>query len=117
MKFVENIPIYVQIADDIRRNIVSGELSEGDKLPSVRECSVKYSVTAITIQRAVAQLEEYDIVQTRKGVGSFVAKDVRQSLKRDMISKCVRDFVAQLREMGLSPEEIVELVREEVGNG
>ena len=72
MGFQDNIPIYVQIADDIKNEIISGKLQAMDKLLSVRQYSAKYQVTALTIQRAVALLESEGIIHTQKGVGSFV---------------------------------------------
>ena len=112
LKFKENIPIYVQIADDIKGQIVTGLLPEGDKLPSIREYSVKYSVTALTMQRAFALLESDGIIQTKKGVGSFVMAGIQKSLKSNMLTNQIQTFITQLGKMGLSGDEIVVLVKE-----
>jgi len=117
MTFQENIPIYIQISNDIKEQIVAGELQEGDKLPSIREYSVKYSVTALTMQRAMALLETDKIVQTKKGVGSFVMTDIKEMLKNTILAEQVKNFIDQLIKMGLKKEEILELVKEELANG
>jgi len=117
MKFQDNIPIYVQISNDIKEQIVAGALQEGSKLPSIREYSVKYEVTALTMQRAMALLESDNIVQTKKGVGSFVMTDIQEMLKTSILSEQVKSFIEQLIKMGLKKEEILELVKEELKNG
>ena len=66
MGFQDNIPIYVQIADDIKNEIISGKLQAMDKLLSVRQYSAKYQVTALTIQRAVALLESRGLSTLKK---------------------------------------------------
>jgi len=117
MKFQENIPIYVQIAVDIKAQIIAGTLAEGDKLLSIREYSLHYAVTALTMQRAMGLLEVYGILQTKKGVGSFVEKGVQMDLKNDMITKQIKAFITQLSRIGLSGEEILDLVKEGIANG
>ena len=114
MKFQENIPIYVQIASDVKGQVVAGTLPEGEKLPSIREYSVKYAVTALTMQRALSVLEQEGVVQTKKGVGSFVMEGVQKMLKHSTITALVQNFIAQLSRMGLSGDEIVTLVKEEI---
>jgi len=116
MKFQDNIPIYVQIANDIKEQIVSDELKEEDKLLSIREYSVKYSVTALTMQRALALLETEGVIKTKKGVGSFVMKDIQKILKQDMVTKEVEAFVEGLKRIGLSSSEIIILVKEALEN-
>ena len=66
MAFQDNIPIYVQIADDIKNQIVRGSLPEEEKLGSRREYSARYQVTALTVQRGIQLLEHQGIITTRK---------------------------------------------------
>lgn len=112
MGFQDNIPIYVQIGDDICRQIVSGRLEAGEKLPSVREYSSQYQVTPLTIQRAVQALENRGVVLTRKGVGSFVAPDAPGRLREEMVKSEVRDFLARMEHMGFDRETILRKVKE-----
>ena len=117
IRFKENIPIYVQIADDIKGQIIAGILPEGDKLPSIREYSVKYAVTALTMQRALTLLETDNIVETKKGVGSFVMAGIQSNLKYSVVKGQVLEFITQLSRMGLSDDEIIVLVKEGLKNG
>ena len=116
MTFQENIPIYVQISNDIKEQIISGKLCEGDKLNSIREYSVMYEVTALTVQRAMGLLESEDIVETRKGVGSFVKPGVGEILKNKMVAQLVREFIARAANMGISDNEILAMVKEGLEN-
>ena len=75
MEFQNNYPIYLQIADDIKRRIVIGELHPGDKLPSNTDLAVAYTVNPNTVQRIYRQLEVEGITFTRRGVGTFLSED------------------------------------------
>lgn len=112
MIFQENIPIYVQISDNIKQQIIAGTLPEGGKLSSIREYSVKYAVTALTMQRALALLESEKIVQTKKGVGSFVMTGVQEILRHSTLNAQVQAFITQMSQMGLTGDEILQLVKE-----
>jgi len=107
----------MQIADDIKGQIIAGKLQELDKLPSIRECSTQYAVTALTMQRAMGLLESEGIIQTRKGVGSFVQEGIQEKLKSSMLTEHVQTFITQLTRMGLSNKEILALVKEALSDG
>ena len=117
IKFKENIPIYVQIADDVKSQIIADAISEGDKLSSIREYSVKYSVTALTMQRAFALLETDGIITTKKGVGSFVMEGIQENLRTSLVREHVQAFIDQMTRMGITPEEIMSFVKEGLSNG
>ncbi|MCL2610809.1 MAG: GntR family transcriptional regulator [Defluviitaleaceae bacterium] len=110
--FKDNVPIYVQIATDIKQKILSGFLKENEKLPSIREHSISYSVTVLTVQRAIALLENEGIIKTKKGIGSFVEIGTGEKLKNIMVIEEIKNFIASLIKMGLSKDEISELIKE-----
>jgi len=112
MLFQENIAIYVQIAGDIKEQIISGRLHEGDRIGSVREYSLHYAVTALTIQRTMALLESEGVIHTKKGVGSFVSDGAKEALRSRMLGTAVRDFLTHMKNMGIQPEEIISLIKE-----
>ena len=114
MGFQGNVPIYVQIADSIKEQVVRGAIAEGDKLGSVREYAVLYEVTALTVQRAMQLLENEGVIQTRKGVGSFVVPNAVASLADRMVSQRVREFVSGMKNMGVAEKLIITLVEEEL---
>jgi GntR family transcriptional regulator len=114
VNFQENIPIYVQIANDIKDQIIAGKLIDGDKLSSIREYSITYEVTSLTMQRALALLESDAVIETKKGVGSFVKAGVREELKVKLVEVLVRDFIARAANMGITDEEILKRIKNEI---
>lgn len=65
-------PIYAQIEHGLRAAIATGRLKPGDQLPTVRQLAVELSVNANTVARVYADLERAGVLETRRGVGSFV---------------------------------------------
>ena len=116
MTFMENIPIYVQIATDIKDQIIAGKLNNGDKLNSIREYSIEYEVTALTMQRAIGLLEHEAVIETRKGVGSFIKPGVREQIRAKLVEELVQNFIARAANMGISGEELLTFVKEGLDN-
>jgi Predicted transcriptional regulators len=117
MRFQDNIPIYVQIANDLKEQIISGKLQDGDKLGSLREYSVEYEVTTLTMQRTFNLLESEGIIQTKKGIGSFVVLGVQSSLENKVVNLQVEEFLTRMKNMGVSEEDILTIVKERLKNG
>jgi GntR family transcriptional regulator len=106
--FQSSQPIYLQLADRLNRQIVSGELKPGDKLPSVREMAVSSKVNPNTVQRTYREMEASGIVESRRGQGTFVTENenilfsTREKLKNDQIE----NFIQVMHDMGYENEEI-----------
>ena len=93
-------PIYEQITNQVKAAILSGELSPGDALPSMRLLAKELRISVITTKRAYEELEREGFVETVVGKGSFVARQNRELL---------RD--ARLREVEARLEQAVEAAR------
>ncbi|MDR7869227.1 MAG: GntR family transcriptional regulator [Tissierellaceae bacterium] len=117
MDFNSNLPIYIQIMDYLKKQIISRELKEGDKLDSVRELSTKLKVNPNTIQRSYQELEREGLVYTQRGMGTFVTEDVEviSKFKREMASDVVGSFIIEMKQLGFNRDDIVELVNTKVG--
>ncbi|KIL38126.1 transcriptional regulator [Gordoniibacillus kamchatkensis] len=108
-EFNASKPIYLQLADRIHRQIISGELKAGEKLPSIRDMGIKYNMNPNTVQRAYSELEREGILETKRGQGTFVPErqdrlvQQRDKLKHEQIEQ----FVHVMREMGYSAAEIL----------
>src|SRR6266576_2831542 len=72
-------PIYAQLDRSIRAAIATGALGAGVQLPTVRQLAVELSINANTVARVYAELERDDVLETRRGVGSFVAATASQA--------------------------------------
>jgi len=109
-------PIYLQIMRRLCRQVVRGELKAGEKLPSVREMAVQTGVNPNTVHRVYMELERLAIAETRRGLGSFITEDTLRlkQLREDLKSEQIGSFIADMRETGFSPEEIMEGVRKEL---
>jgi len=111
-------PIYLQLADRIKRMIVGQELQAGQKLQSVRDMGVAYNVNPNTIQRAYSELEREGILETRRGQGTFVTEQEERlrQLRGSLIEAQIVTFVRAMREMGYSPDEIVSGLQQHLHN-
>lgn len=113
-EFNASKPIYLQLADRIHRQIISGELKAGEKLPSIRDMGIKYNMNPNTVQRAYSELEREGILETKRGQGTFVSErqdrlaHQRDQLKREQIEQ----FVHVMQEMGYSAAEILSGLQE-----
>ncbi|WP_100405774.1 GntR family transcriptional regulator [Bacillus solitudinis] len=106
--FHSSQPIYTQLAERIKRQILRGELKPGDKLPSVREMGIQVSVNPNTVQRTYRELEGMGIVETRRGQGTFVTEEqeVLQQMREELKQEEISQFVKGMHEMGYSDQEI-----------
>jgi GntR family transcriptional regulator len=108
-EYTASKPIYLQIADRIIREIVRKELTLGDKLPSVREMAVQSGVNPNTIQRTYSELERMEIVETRRGQGTFVTEkeDVLSVLNEKVQQEVIESFIKNMKELGLTKEQMI----------
>ncbi|MCR8850074.1 GntR family transcriptional regulator [Rossellomorea sp. SC111] len=109
-EYTASKPIYLQIADRIIREIVRKELALGDKLPSVREMAVQSGVNPNTIQRTYSELERMDIVETRRGQGTFVTEkdEVLTELNEKVQKEVIESFIRNMKELGLSNDQMIQ---------
>lgn len=112
IEFSDNIPIYVQIVQLIKKKIVAKELKGGDKLESVRELSTKLRVNPNTVQRVYKELEREGLAYTQRGMGTFLTEDksIINSLKEDMAKDVVKSFIDGMRNLGFTNEDIIEII-------
>ena len=110
--FGSSLPLYVQIADRIRSNIVCGVYAKREKLPAVRELALEASVNPNTMQRAFTCLENEGLVITAGTTGRFVTDDDRviQEAREKMASMFVEDFADKITRLGYSLSEAAHLV-------
>lgn len=108
-EFENSKPIYMQIIDKINQQIIRGKISPGNKLPSVREMAVQMGVNPNTIQRTYSELERMEIVETRRGQGTFVTEniDLIKELKIRLQMDIIEAFVINMKELGFTEEEML----------
>ncbi|MHA7963888.1 GntR family transcriptional regulator [Paenibacillus sp. CAU 1782] len=114
--FDNNLPIYLQIMNYIKRQIVVGKLGPGDKVESVRDLASELQINPNTIQRTFQELEREGIVETRRGMGRYVTSEESKimSIKKEMAGELLDHFVTGMKELGFGEGDIVELVSEAI---
>ncbi len=111
-EFKNGIPIYLQIVDGIKARIAGGTLPPGSKLPSVRDLAAQAGVNPNTMQRAMTQLEQEDLLHTQRTSGRYVTEDEARlkELRSALSEKYIRELFEQLSRLGLTRDEIIEEV-------
>ena len=107
-------PIYEQITEQIKALIISGELGEGDALPSMRLLAKELRISVITTKRAYEELEREGYVSSIPGKGSFVAGKNTEFLKEEQLRKVeehLQEAVKAAQLCGMEKEELVETLR------
>jgi GntR family transcriptional regulator len=89
-------PIYAQLDRALRAAIASGRLALGDQLPTVRQLAVDLRINANTVARVYSDLERADVLETRRGVGTFVRATAPQARSVDEHQRRLRAFVTRV---------------------
>ena len=110
--FRDDRAIYLQMADRICDDILSGKYTAGERVPSVRELSVMLGVNANTVVRTYDTLTSDGIIQTRRGLGYFVTDDARDRIlsvrRKRFLKETLPEVARQARLLGISADEILE---------
>ena len=112
LNYRDSRPIYEQIEDGLRKLIVTGALGADEKLPSVRALAAQLA-NPNTIQRAYNELEGEGYIYSVPGKGSFASANAGadEARRRELLGK-VRELLAELRYLGVSQQELADLVKE-----
>lgn len=106
-------PIYEQINKQIKAQIISGDLNEGDALPSIRKLAKELQISVITTKRAYEELEKEGFVDTVGGKGCFVAmqnKELLKEKKMKTIEEKMGDTVKDAKKLGIHIKELKEML-------
>lgn len=110
-------PIYIQISEELKSMILSGELAEGQRAPSTKELSDFYQVNPTTSAKAMTQLSTEGLVDKKRGLGMFVSPGAREQIRASRKESFAHDFIAPLKReaeaLGIGIEELVELLKKE----
>ncbi len=108
-------PIYAQLERALRAAIATGKLAAGDQLPTVRQLSVDLQVNANTVARVYTSLERAGVIETKRGVGSFISAAPAQAHPPGEHERRLRAFttrlLAQAAEHGFSADDLIGAIR------
>lgn len=109
-------PIYLQIIERVQMDIISGRYQPGDKLPSVRDLAQEAAVNPNTMQKALSELERSGLIYSQRTSGRFITEDKEliHQMKKELAAAEVSAFVAHMKQLGITPEEIRQLLAETI---
>jgi GntR family transcriptional regulator len=108
------IPIYRQIVDQVRDQIMAGRLDEGDQLMSVREVSAILRVNPMTVSKAYSAMEAEGLLERRRGIGLFVARILsrkKAQSKEAAMESILAKAVATAVQYGVSEDQMCQMIR------
>jgi len=112
----DKTPIYAQLERGLRAAIATSRLRPGDQLPTVRQLAVDLRVNANTVARVYADLERAGVIETRRGVGSFISASPAQARSPREHERRLRAFVtrvlADADTAGFGVDEVIAALRE-----
>lgn len=112
-------PIYLQLMERIQHDIISGVYQPGDKLPSVRDLAVEASVNPNTMQKALSELERCGLVYSQRTSGRFITDNTEmiKEMRSELALEHIRSFFGQMRKLGFSDEDTLEMIRNTLKKG
>ncbi len=107
-------PIYIQLVEMIRVDIVSGKYQKGDKLPSVRELALIMQVNPDTEQKALSELEQEKLIYTERTNGKYVTKDEKliEKTKKELAQDKVNSYLNSMKSIGIDYTSAVNYLQE-----
>ncbi len=107
-------PIYLQISDQIKKQILSGKLEDEEMLPSIRVLARELQISVITVKNAYEELEREGLIESARGKGFYVATKNRELIREKKIS-LIEDKLAEVIDecklLGIGEEELIEMAK------
>ena len=112
-------PLYEQLVDQLRRQLILGVTKAGTAMPSVRQLATELGINPNTIQKAYRRMEDEGMIVSVPGRGSFVSDDLAGMLEKQRADQTERtlEMLRTCREMGLSKETVAKLVEQAFEEG
>lgn len=107
------VPIYEQIKNAIRDEILKGNLKAGEKLPSVRAMARELSISILTVKKAYDELEDEGFIESRQGLGTFVGKEdlnLRLEEKQKKLEESLLSAINISKDIGMEKTDLFELL-------
>lgn len=119
MEFNNNIPIYIQVIEKVKQDIVSGRLHPGDKMPSSRDYSNRLGINFNTVARVYKEMEMEEIVFTRRGLGTYITESTERidRLRYEMAKKQIETFITGMKQLGFAKEDMINFIEKNYKEG
>jgi GntR family transcriptional regulator len=110
LDFRSEVPLYMQIMEQVEQMIIRQELKVGDQLPTVRELATDLKINWNTVARAYRSLDEANVISTQRGRGTYVwekpSEEVMRKTHQLSLEALTRHFVHDAAKAGFSPDEV-----------
>lgn len=117
MKFTENMPLYLQVREEIENAILSCAVKEDEAIPSIRKLAQEYRLNPHTISAAVTELMLEEYLYKKRGVGIFVSKNSRKKLmkkkKDDFFSIDLKKIIEKCQFLNISKDELIKTISQQ----
>ena len=112
--FDNDRPIYVQLVEKLRIEIISGKLKSGERIPSVRELALTVRVNPNTMQKALSELENEGLIYTERTNGKFVTenKELIEKIKKELAEEKVKNYINDMKSIGITYEDAIKYLQE-----
>ena len=112
--FDNDRPIYIQLVEKLRLEIVSNKLKSGERIPSVRELALEARVNPNTMQKALAELENEGLIYTERTNGKFVTtnKELIEKIKKQLAEEKVNNYLQDMKNIGINYKEAINYLQE-----
>jgi GntR family transcriptional regulator len=114
-----DIPIYLQIVEQVRQQVVNGALKPGDQLPTVRSLALDLRINFNTVSRAYRMLDESGIISTQQGRGTYILEmpppEIEERLRVESMDAITRHYLAQIRRLGFTAEDALVHIGSQTG--
>ena len=112
-EFDNNIPIYIQLVENIKMEIISGKLKPGDRLPSVRDLALMTKVNPNTMQKALVELEQLGLVYTERTNGKYITTDesLINKYKEDYANELSKKYFTSMEALGFNKRETIKYIK------
>ncbi|WP_105301822.1 GntR family transcriptional regulator [Anaerococcus marasmi] len=107
------VPIYEQIRDAIREEILKEKLKAGEKLPSVRSLARELSISILTVKKAYDELEKEGFIVSKQGLGTFVGEDdpkLRIEEKQKNLEEALLDAIKISKDLEMEKKDLIEIL-------
>jgi len=106
----DHVPIYIQLMNQVKHMIATGELKSGDQLPTVRQLAADLRINFNTVARAYRLLDEESIISTQHGRGTFILEPASEEkfrrLRRKDLRRLLIHFLNQAEALGFGPDDV-----------
>ncbi|ABX41657.1 GntR family transcriptional regulator [Lachnoclostridium phytofermentans] len=118
MEFNNNMPIYMQVIHELKKELIRGNLALGSKMPSARDLAIQYQINPNTANRIYREMELQELCYTKRGLGTFATEDEQRLMRvrEEMAKEYMSAFLIGMRDLGLQEEDVISLIKKEFDN-